>query len=86
MNVARDQHLIEQNPDGAVDAYLRVNRSKAGRALLLNIVKDPQVQFKIAPQNTFALAQFMHRVGAIRNEPKTWRDYFFDDPATAQGS
>jgi NitT/TauT family transport system substrate-binding protein len=25
-------------------------------------------------------------VGAIRNEPKSWHDYFFDDPATASGS
>ena len=33
-----------------------------------------------------ALAQFMHRVGVIRNEPKSWKDYFFDDPATATGS
>ncbi len=77
---------VQANPEGAVDAYLRVNRSKADRALLLKIVKNPQVQFRIAPQNTFALATFMHRVGAIRHEPKTWRDYFFDDPATAQGS
>ncbi|AIP50985.1 ABC transporter substrate-binding protein [Burkholderia pseudomallei] len=77
---------VQTNPEGAVDAYLRVNGSKADRALLLKIVRNPQVQFRIAPQNTFALAAFMHRVGAIRHEPKTWRDYFFDDPATAQGS
>jgi NitT/TauT family transport system substrate-binding protein len=25
-------------------------------------------------------------VGAIKNEPKSWKDYFFDDPATAAGS
>ena len=50
------------------------------------MIRNPQVQFKIAPQNTFALAQFMYRVGAIRNEPKSWKDYFFDDPATAAGS
>ena len=50
------------------------------------IVILQQVQFKTAPQNTLALAQFMHRTGAIRNEPKSWRDYFFDDPATAGGS
>ncbi|SMG02024.1 ABC transporter substrate-binding protein [Burkholderia singularis] len=77
---------VQANPDGAVDAYRRVNQTNADRALLLKIVKNPQVQFMVAPQNTFALAAFMHRVGAIRNEPKTWRDYFFDDPATAQGS
>ncbi len=35
---------------------------------------------------TFALASFMHRVGAIRNQPKSWQDYFFQDPVTAQGT
>jgi hypothetical protein len=38
-----------------------------------------------APQNTFAIAQFLRRVGAIKNKPKSWRDYFFVDAATAQG-
>ncbi|MEM5438674.1 ABC transporter substrate-binding protein [Paraburkholderia diazotrophica] len=84
--LAQAAHLISTNPELAADIYIRVNDSKIDRALLLKIIRDPQVQFKIAPQNTFGLAQFMHRVGAIRNEPKSWRDYFFDDPATASGS
>lgn len=50
------------------------------------MLKNPQVQFRVAPQNTFVLAAFMHRVGAIRNQPKSWQDYFFQDPVTAQGS
>jgi len=79
-------HFVTANPDAAADIYLRVNQSKTDRKLLLSIIRDPQVQFKVTPQNTFALAQFMYRVGAIRNEPKSWKDYFFDDPATAGGS
>ena len=74
------------DPERAADTYIRVNGSKIDRALLLKILRNPQVQFKTAPQNTFGLAQFMYRVGAIRNEPKSWRDYFFDDPATSGGS
>ena len=77
---------IAADPERAADTYIRVNASKIDRALLLKILRNPQVQFKTAPQNTLALAQFMHRTGAIRNEPKSWRDYFFDDPATAGGS
>ena len=50
------------------------------------ILRVTPMQFKTAPQNTLRLAQFMYRTGAIRNEPKSWRDYFFDDPVTAQGS
>lgn len=79
-------HLISTDPEKAADIYIRVNGSKIDRNLLLKILRDPQVQFKTAPQNTLPLAQFMYRTGAIRNEPKSWRDYFFDDPATAGGS
>ncbi len=78
--------LISTRPELAADIYIRVNGSSIDRDLLLKIVRDSQVQFKTAPQNTLTLAQFMYRVGAIRNEPKSWRDYFFDDPATAGGS
>jgi len=78
--------FITSNPEAAVDAYLRVNKTNTDRKLLLSIVTNPQVQFKVAPQNTFTFAQFLHRIGAIKNQPKSWRDYFFDDPATAQGS
>jgi NitT/TauT family transport system substrate-binding protein len=73
------------NPEGAADAYLRVSKSKVDRALLLKIIKNPQVQFKVAPQNTYGLAQFLHRVGVLKNQPASWRDYFFDDPAIGQG-
>jgi NitT/TauT family transport system substrate-binding protein len=74
-----------KNPEGAADIYLRTNKSKVDRAILVKIFRNPEVQFKISPQNTLTLAQFMHRVGAIKNKPESWRDYFFDDPAIGQG-
>jgi NitT/TauT family transport system substrate-binding protein len=77
---------IRNNPEGAADAYLRVNRGGIDRALLIKTIKDPLVQFTVVPQNTYTLARFLHRIGAIKNAPASWRDYFFDDPATAQGS
>jgi NitT/TauT family transport system substrate-binding protein len=78
--------FVTKNPEAAADTYIRVNNAKIDRNLLLKIIKNPEVQFKIAPQNTLGLAQFMYRVGAIKNEPKSWQDYFFTDPATAKGS
>lgn len=74
------------NPEAAADLYLRVNQAKVDRDLLVKLLRNPQVKFNIAPQNTFVLAEFMHRIGAIRNRPQSWRDYFFDDTAIGQGS
>ena len=56
------------NPEKAADTYLRVTGAKLDRDFLIKIIKNPDVQFKLAPQNT-PLAQFMHKVGAIKTAP-----------------
>ena len=78
--------LASTNPEAAADAYLRVNKGNIDRALLLKVIKNPQVQFKVAPQNTLGLAHFLHEVGAIKTRPASWRDYFFAHPALDKGS
>ena len=78
--------FIAAQPEKAADIYLKVTGAKTDRALLLKIIKNPEVQFKTRPENTLGLGQFLHRVGAIRNAPQTVQDYFFDDAHTAGGS
>ncbi len=77
---------IKNNPEGAADAYLRINKSSLDRDQLLAIIKSPQIEAKLTPQNTFTLADFMHRIGAIKNKPQSAQDYFFDDAHNAPGS
>jgi NitT/TauT family transport system substrate-binding protein len=74
------------HPDQAADIYLKVNQSKLDRALLLKILTSPEVHLSVTPQNTFPLAQFMTRVGAIRNAPRSWQDYFFVNDTIGRGS
>jgi NitT/TauT family transport system substrate-binding protein len=74
------------NPEKAADTYLRVTGAKIDRDFLIRIIRNPEVQFKIAPENTFALASFLHRVGVIRNKPASAKDYFFPDAHVASGS
>lgn len=78
--------LAASNPELATDAYLRVTKAKTDRAFLLKVIKNPQIQFKVAPQNTLGLAQFLHQAGAIKKQPVSWKDYFFEHPALGAGS
>ncbi|RYF02179.1 MAG: ABC transporter substrate-binding protein [Comamonadaceae bacterium] len=78
--------FIAANPEKAADIYLKVTGAKTDRDLLLKIIKNPEVQFKIKPENTLGLGQFLHRVGAIKNEPKSVKDYFFEDAHTVNGN
>ena len=78
--------FVTANPDKAADTYIRVSNAKIDRDLLLKIIKNPEVQFKITPQNTYPLAEFMQRVGAIKNKLASVKDYFFDDAHINGGS
>lgn len=78
--------FVKSNPEAAADIYLRVNKSNVDRKLLLSIIQSKDVEFKLEPQNTFPLAQFMHRVGAIKNKPASAKDYFFDDAHNAKAN
>jgi NitT/TauT family transport system substrate-binding protein len=84
--LAEAAQFIAKNPEAAADAYLRVNKGSLDRALLIKVIKNPQVQFKVAPENTLGLAQFMFKAGAIKKQPASWRDYFFVLPALEKGS
>jgi NitT/TauT family transport system substrate-binding protein len=84
--LAQAARFVASNPEAAADVYLRVNKSNVDRKLLLSILQSKDVQFKLEPQNTFALAEFMHRVGAIRNKPASAKDYFFGDAHNAKAN
>ena len=83
--LAEAAQYASTNPEGATAAFLRVTKSKIDRALVLKVFQNPQVKFSVEPQNTLGLAQFLYRVGAIKKQPASWRDYFFEDPSITKG-
>ncbi len=78
--------FIRSNPEAAIDIFIKQDKSKLDRAFLLDIVKDPDVSFGATPRNTLAFANFLHEVGALKNKPTSWRDFFFDDIYARSGS
>ena len=78
--------FIAAQPEQAADIYLRTHGGNTDRQLLLQVLKNPEVQFQIRPQNTLGLGQFLHRVGALKHQPVALKDYFFDDPRIAGGN
>ncbi len=84
--LAEAAKLIAADPEQAADIFIRTNKSNIDRGLLLKIIKNPEVQFKLTPQNTYTLADFLHRVGAIKNKPASAKDYFFPDAHNAAGN
>lgn len=77
---------IKRDKPGAADTYIRVTKANIDRAQLIKIIDNPQFEFTISPKNTYPLAEFLYRVGAIKTKPTSWEDYFFQDSKLLQGS
>lgn len=78
--------IINADKAAAAETYLRVENSKLDPAFVRRIVEDPEVAYTLTPQKTEAYAAFMHKVGAIKAAPASFRDYFFDDVHALPGS
>ncbi|HYQ39244.1 MAG TPA: ABC transporter substrate-binding protein [Pseudomonas sp.] len=84
--LAEAADFAQKNKAAAAETYIRVTGAKIDKDALLKIIDNEQFQFSVTPKNTYPLADFLHRVGALKNKPASWQDYFFPDPQLGQGS
>lgn len=70
---------INANKQKAAETFIRQQGSKLSPALILEIINDPENDFTIAPQNTFVYARELHKLGVLKNEASSWKDYFFQE-------
>lgn len=84
--LAEAAEFAQNDKAAAADTYIRVTRAKIDREALLKIIDNPQYEFSVTPKNTYPLAEFLYRVGAIKHKPESWKDYFFQDEKPLQGS
>ncbi|MGE8499708.1 MAG: ABC transporter substrate-binding protein [Pseudomonas sp.] len=84
--LAEAAEFAQNDKGAAADTYIRVTKAKISREDLLKIIDNERFEFTVTPTNTYPLAEFLHRVGAIKNQPASWQDYFFEDAAIKQGS
>jgi NitT/TauT family transport system substrate-binding protein len=70
----------------AAEIYVREGGGKESVDKILKLMSDPQVKYTMAPENVLPYAQFMHKIGTLKNEPKSWKDLFFADIHDMAGS
>jgi len=78
--------FINADHGAAADVYLAQNKGDLSKAFLVQILDDPDIQFTTAPSRIGVYADFMHKVGAIKSKPESWKDLFFPDLHTETGS
>ena len=84
--LAEAADFAQKDKAAAADTYIRVTKAKISRDELLKIIDNPKYEFTVTPKNTYQLAEFLYRVGAIKHKPESWKDYFFQDETPLQGS
>lgn len=77
---------INANKEKAAETFIRQQNSKLSPKLILEIINDPENDFTITPQNTFVYATELHKLGVLKNEARSWKDYFFPEAYGEKGS
>ncbi len=78
--------FINANRSEAAKLWIKAENSKLPQDFVEKVLANPEYVFTTAPQNVMKYAEFMHRTGAIKEKPASWKDLFFDDLHGKQGS
>ena len=70
----------------AAEVYVKEGGGKQSADDILKIMQAPGIKYTLAPEGVLPFAQFMHRIGTLKTEPKSWKDLFFPDIHDLQGS
>ncbi|MGA7789783.1 MAG: ABC transporter substrate-binding protein [Xanthobacteraceae bacterium] len=79
--------FINEHPHAAAEIYLKREPSKHNTDWIVNMLDNKKlVNFTPDPHRFGKLAAFLHKTGAINDEPASWRDLFFDQAAGLDGN
>jgi NitT/TauT family transport system substrate-binding protein len=78
--------IIHTDPERAARAYLALAKEKIDPAQAVILIKTLNAHFETTPRGVFPVASFMFRSGMIKTAPKDWKDLFFEEEWTADGS
>lgn len=77
---------INKDKHAAAELYVRVAKSKESVESIEKMLNDPNVEFTTTPKNMMTYAKFMNRIGMIKVVPDSWKDFFFANAQSLQGS
>jgi NitT/TauT family transport system substrate-binding protein len=78
--------LIRDEPTRAAAIYIDEEKSKLAPEFVEQMIRDPENVFTTTPQKVMKYAEFMHKIGAIDNLPKTSSELFFPEFRTVAGN
>jgi NitT/TauT family transport system substrate-binding protein len=78
---------INTHPREAAEIYLAREPQKEGVDWITRMISDPKnIRYSATPHGMQAHADFMHAVGTLKNKAESWKDLFWENMATKDGS
>lgn len=78
--------IINKDKRAAAALWIEDSKSKLSLEFVYGVLAGPQVHWTLTPQNTMKYAEFMHKVGTIKEAPASWKDLFFPEIQNTKGS
>jgi NitT/TauT family transport system substrate-binding protein len=80
------EQLVKKDKALAADIFIRVQKSKMAPALVRQILEDPENDFTVSPHRSLFYAQELHKLGVLKHQAASWKDFFFEEAWARQGS
>ena len=78
--------MVAKDPRAAAEIYINVTKEKITVEELTAIIKQPGAVFSATPVRYMLWADYMHRIGMIKQKPASWKDFSFPVIHDRQGS
>jgi NitT/TauT family transport system substrate-binding protein len=78
---------INADKKRAAQRYLEISKDrKSTHEEILAMLEDPAIEYTMTPKNIMKYVDFMHRTGALKVRPESWKEMFFPNAHALQGS
>jgi NitT/TauT family transport system substrate-binding protein len=78
--------LIHTDRPRAAAIYVKAEPSKLPADYFAKLLEEPDVRFTLAPENTVKIADYLARIGSLKQKPSDWREAFFPEVHAESGN
>jgi NitT/TauT family transport system substrate-binding protein len=78
--------LIDRDKPAAAAMYKRIAQAPESIEEILSMLRDPRIVFTTTPHGVLRTAEFMHRIGRIKERPGSWKELFFENVHARNGN
>lgn len=78
--------FIRRDPRGAARVFVESTGRGWTEDEIAAVIEAPEVVFTTSPQNVMKYATFMNEVGTLKTRPTSWRELFFPELHSGEGS